>query len=205
MLHVLHDFFSFARRPAGPPNLHATYATRLFRLPSSPRRTPDFTCYKCYATFRCFPSSPAGPPLLHATCATRLFACSRSLGTAPHSTCYMCSLAFFDSSTLGREPPHSTCYLCYLPFFDCPGKGPHFPRYRGFGFSDSLVHAAYACLSCSTCSIQINVPSSVYITLQCATPPHGRATPGQHVVSCCLHTTIAQANNIGCRRCTETA
>ena len=147
MLHVLHDFFSFARRPAGPPNLHATYATRLFRLPSSPRRTPDFTCYKCYATFRCFPSSPAGPPLLHATCATRLFACSRSLGTAPHSTCYMCSLAFFDSSTLGREPPHSTCYLCYLPFFDCPGKGPHFPRYRGFGFSDSLVHAAYACLS----------------------------------------------------------
>ena len=141
MLHMLRDFF---------------------RLPSSPRRTPDFTCYMCYATFRMLTVPRHNPP--------------------SDSTCYICYLAFFDSSTPGREPPHSTCYLRYLPFSIAPAGAPILhalccpalfdffhgtpsPRATratgGFGFSDSLVHATYACLSCSTCSIQINVPSSV--------------------------------------------
>ena len=105
MLQMLRRYATFRMLtvPRHSPRFY-TCCTIFFRLPSSPRRTPDFTCYMCYATF----------------------ACSRSLGTAPHSTCYICYLAFFDSSTPGREPPHSTCYLCYLPFFDCPGRSPHF-------------------------------------------------------------------------------
>ena len=123
MLHMLRDFFVCHPAPAGPPILHATNATRLFVV--------LFTCYMCYATFR-------------------MLTVPRH---TPHSTCYICSLAFFDSSTPGREPPHSTCYLCYLPFFDCSDRSPHFPRCRGFGFSDSLVPACHVArvASKSTC------------------------------------------------------
>ena len=140
MLHVLHDLFSFARRPAGPPNLHATYATRLFRLPSSPRWTPDFTCYKCYATFRC------SFYMLHVLCDF-----SHAHGPSAHPPFYMLHMLSGVFRFLhARAGAASFHMLPMLPaLFRLLRQKPPFSALPGFW----VLGLPGPCLSCSTRSI----------------------------------------------------
>ena len=68
-----------------------------------------------------------------------------------------------------QPPPDPRFYMLHVlrDFSHAHGPSAQPPFYMLhmlpglFRFLHSLVHATYACLSCSTCSIQIFVPSSV--------------------------------------------
>ena len=135
ILHMLHDFFSFAIQPPPDPRFYMLHVLRDFRMLTVPRHSPPFY-------------------MLHMLPGLFRFLHARA-GAAPFYMLPMLPALF---RLPRQEPPFLLPMLPALFDFFHGTLSPRATRVAGsFGFSDSLVHAAYACLSCSTCSIQINV------------------------------------------------